>query len=380
MIGLIVAAIVVRYGLIKASEMWLGVQTTGQPAVELVPLQDSPNVTEILYRREKAATKQAIMNRPTEVAKSLSLVCLNTVIGRELTERREVNQAFLICLVEVERGHPQALIWLNRYVRAETCDIMRSDFKYTGNWKDQLKDSVLAQKYRLERYLTETINIQVMKGVRMTYVGLKRLKMVGISYLDLINDSILLGVILSVIEGNLFETSHEFPSQIALILLTSIIVPLLLSTIQIAYHRPLVVLNSCQWIQWKSNVRDKHKLVLLSRICIICCFPLVPAMILLAREKAKEEGKALKNEDLRNERSLQAAIAKSELISDFLEECRLAMLTLKRNELSLELVIQLSIHLMMVLLSQTVYPIKSGLQAVFQANSEPEEAGIIGGE
>ena len=41
------------------------------------------------------------------------------------------------------------------------------------------------------------------------------------------------------------------------------------------------------------------------------------------------------------------------------------MLTHKRNELCLELVVQLSVHLTMVLLSQTKYPIETGLQALF---------------
>ena len=41
-------------------------------------------------------------------------------------------------------------------------------------------------------------------------------------------------------------------------------------------------------------------------------------------------------------------------------------LTIKRNELSLELIVQLSIHLTMVLLSQTDYSLESGLQSIFQ--------------
>ena len=44
---------------------------------------------------------------------------------------------------------------------------------------------------------------------------------------------------------------------------------------------------------------------------------------------------------------------------------RLAILTHKRNELCLELVAQLSIHFTMVLLSNTKYPIETGLQTIF---------------
>ena len=46
----------------------------------------------------------------------------------------------------------------------------------------------------------------------------------------------------------------------------------------------------------------------------------------------------------------------------------MALLTGKRNELSLELIFQLSIHLSMVFLSRTKYPVENGLQTIFQDN------------
>ena len=126
---------------------------------------------------------------------------------------------------------------------------------------------------------------------------------------------------------------------------------------------------------------DKNKLVLICRIIIIVCFPIIPALILIASEKAKEEKNGLSTEDLRNNRTEQAvAIEKSKLLTEYIDECRLAMLTLKRNELSLELVIQLSVHLTMVLLNDTQYPIESGLQAVFQDGSGSQEDGIFWSE
>ena len=46
----------------------------------------------------------------------------------------------------------------------------------------------------------------------------------------------------------------------------------------------------------------------------------------------------------------------------------MALLTGKRNELCLELVFQLSIHLSMVFLSRTKYPVENGLQTIFNDN------------
>ena len=199
------------------------------------------------------------------------------------------------------------------------------------------------------------------------------------SYLDLVNDTILLFAILSAIH-DVFDPT-KFASQVAMTLLVSLIVPLLMSAVTIAHQRPLVIIDSCQWIHCKGAVVDKKKMVLVCRIIIVIFFPIVPAMILFASEKAKEKRNGLKTKDLRNDRVKQEeAIVRSELLTDFINECRLAMLTLKRNELSLELVLQLSIHLTMVLLSDTQFPLESGLQAVFQDADGTQEDGLIWSE
>ena len=62
---------------------------------------------------------------------------------------------------------------------------------------------------------------------------------------------------------------------------------------------------------------------------------------------------------------------------EFLEETRLALLTFKRNELNIELIIQLSIHVTMVLLSKTNYPLESGLQAIFSSQKSDTSASLV---
>ena len=59
-----------------------------------------------------------------------------------------------------------------------------------------------------------------------------------------------------------------------------------------------------------------------------------------------------------------------EALTQHIDETRLALLTFKRNELSMELIIQQSITLMMVLLSVTSYPTESSLQSIFLEGSE----------
>ena len=87
--------------------------------------------------------------------------------------------------------------------------------------------------------------------------------------------------------------------------------------------------------------------------------------MILAGEKAKEERKSLKVSKSQDVSSVTAAIEKCRLISEFIDETKLGLLTFKRNELSMELIVQLTIHLTMLLLSQTDYPVESGLQTLF---------------
>ena len=181
----------------------------------------------------------------------------------------------------------------------------------------------------------------------------------------MITDSILLAAILVVVGGDFTANFNSFPSQIAFILLISLLVPALTSAITLAYQRPLVILNSEEWIRFKQSGGENWKLVLLCRLAILLLFPLIPAMMILAGEKAKEERKSLKVSKSQDVAVVTAAIEKCRLVSEFIDETKLGLLTFKRNELSMELIVQLTIHLTMLLLSQTDYPVESGLQTLF---------------
>ena len=95
---------------------------------------------------------------------------------------------------------------------------------------------------------------------------------------------------------------------------------------------------------------------------------------MMSDEKAKYKKKLLKDKCHQNDDvDHDPDIEESELLTKFINECRLALLSFRRNELSIELVTQLSIHLAMILLSQTKYPVESGLQEIFKSNDKAEE-------
>ena len=113
---------------------------------------------------------------------------------------------------------------------------------------------------------------------------------VALSYLDLSFDSILLGTVISVLGSGLKDTTL-FTTQISFLLLMSILVPSLMTAINIAQKRPLVVLGWSKWMQ--ANVCEDKKSMLLLRILIVCLFPIVPALVLLSDYEAKEKRKTL---------------------------------------------------------------------------------------
>ena len=215
----------------------------------------------------------------------------------------------------------------------------------------------------------------MMKLVSIIYAPVKNFLLVIVAYIDLISDSILLMSIMIVLDPVLVWNNPDmFSSQVGILLLASIIVPLLISAVSLANKKPLIVLDSKNWIKWKtrSHENESRKAFWPLRIFIVILTPLVPAVILFSSEKAKEKRKALINKSYREEEESfhVSTLEEFELLTEYVEESRLALLTYKRNEVCIEIVIQLSINFIMILLSQSYFPIESGLQAIFQSKNE----------
>ena len=202
-------------------------------------------------------------------------------------------------------------------------------------------------------------------GLKITWKGLTILRKVATSYLDLITDGILLYTILEV--APLAKSQSTFSDQVAVILLVSIIVPLVTSGITIAFRWPLVVLSTNQWrfLKVSENTFLIVAVKILLGLFIFICSPLIPAIITLSNEQAKDERKALIQKHKNNLEQV-SVLEEFEALTKYINETRLALLTGKRNELCLELVFQLSIHLSMVFLSRTKYPVENGLQTIFK--------------
>ena len=219
----------------------------------------------------------------------------------------------------------------------------------------------------LAGFVENKLHSYLKSSLQFSYNSLVRFLTVAMAYLDLCFDSILVGTILIVL-GHTITQYNLFSTQLAILLLASILVPSFATANKIARSRPLIAVGLDEWV--RRNEHKKYKIVII-QIILHCKCLLVPAMIIRSEEKATERQKILKDRIVKmaKDKNVQDSdLEEVEQINAFLNECRLGMLTFRINELCLELVIQLSVHLTMVLLSQTNFPIESGLQSIFNSN------------
>lgn len=224
----------------------------------------------------------------------------------------------------------------------------------------------------LEGFVENKLHSYLKSSLQFSYNSLMRFFTLAMSYLDLSFDSILVGTILIVL-GRTITQYNLFSTQLAILLLASILIPSLATANKVARSRPLIAVGFDEWV--RRNEHKKYKIAMV-QFYLHCKCLFVPAMIMQSEEKATERQKELKDRIVKmaKDKNVQDSdLEEVEQINAFLNECRLGLLTFKINELCLELVIQLTVHLTMVLLSQTKFPIESGLQSIFKSNDNDEE-------
>ena len=76
-----------------------------------------------------------------------------------------------------------------------------------------------------------------------------------VSYVDLVRDSILVGMlaIISGYQGFFYDDVMLFPNTVILILLATVVVPLLISAVQTSARYPLAVFEFPRWNDYKIN-------------------------------------------------------------------------------------------------------------------------------
>ena len=226
---------------------------------------------DILCSSKKADIKGLIISENKYLGQMLRMINMEGVKDVDLSKRRSVNKDFMNCLENVKSGQPQALLWLKNYVDIDICAIIIADWEYESSIFMDMKDKIANKIQKTKRYLTrlieENCNSFVAKWLMIVSQSIKIFLHVAASYLDLSLDAILLCNVIIVL-GSTLGNYMLFSSQIAFLLLASMIIPSLITAITIAYERPLVIMAVDKW---KSTAEDKT-LIYLARFTIICFF------------------------------------------------------------------------------------------------------------
>ena len=192
---------------------------------------------------------------------------------------------------------------------------------------------------------------------------------VAFSYIDLVKDlTLTLQLIILIGFQALFSSYFTlFQSTIVWLMIFSVGAPLLMSAIQTTIHHPTTLLDFNTWRNFTSNPNSSLTWV---RVSMFCTYLFVPSI-----QINNKTGALKRKEELLEQTEVQFNTKYGEVdaeiyeeleqLEEYLDEVRRAHLIFKRNEAAFELVPQQSIQLAMLLLSQTEFPIVSGLQAVF---------------
>ena len=338
----------------------------------------------ILVDGSNADVKDAICNQKI----SPSLAQLQKLdLPRE--KRRRVNRKIVICLAV---GQAKAFAKLKRLAGKETArqvieDCTHSSSSCMGRLKDNIEDvkNSMEKNYHAMSCSCSTGNgcsgrcryrHQFCKpGPQPTTDGLgsklsRVLKSIA-SYVDFVRDSVLVGLLITItgFVGFFWEDITLFPNVVILILLATATVPLFVSAIQTSCRHPLTIFEFSVWNNYRTNPAGWWEMVFI-RLVVFFCYIFVPSILINNKEKAKLIEKELEEQGKEEYNSNEGIVSnktldKKEQIESYLDEVRNAYLVFKRNEAALELVVQQSVQLMMVLLSLTKYPVTAGLQELF---------------
>ena len=113
------------------------------------------DVMEILSGTDKNAIAHLISTECQEIGTILQIISMDGSGADDRAKRREINCAFMDCLEKVQSGDSPALLWLKRHVDFQVCDIMLSDWNYSGTKVQVIKEWIAIKKKAAEKAMAE---------------------------------------------------------------------------------------------------------------------------------------------------------------------------------------------------------------------------------
>ena len=195
---------------------------------------------------------------------------------------------------------------------------------------------------------------------------------IGNLYLDPWKDWSILWLLIGLVGARAIFTPEFFsfyPVQIIWILGASLILPLVISSLQIAIFSPLAIFG--YKIEKEKNKIPTYQIFLV-RIFTVVFFPLVPALLVLSttedEEKLEEFGMLLEENRAQN-KDTKDVIRKMLSVQMFLKKTKKMILKIRTNK-TLENYVQLVIQTLMLLLNQSSTSTTRGLEEVFGEKHE----------
>ena len=181
------------------------------------------------FFRSKNATKEFIKAENKTLIRLLNVINLESFEGLDELQRRKNNLFFMQCLMDIQLGYPQALLWLKKYLNLQTCDVIICEWHHSSNVRlENIKNTFSTPYKRIYEYFDSfKASKLITKSILLGYEPVKRLLLVIVAYLDLIFDTILLMSILIVLDPtfvwndpNIFSSQLEFSFWLRLLYLS----------------------------------------------------------------------------------------------------------------------------------------------------------------
>ena len=326
-------------------------------------------------------------------------------------ERQERNKNFVKSIAEYRGSKEEGFVWMNEKLHGETCKRILADIDWTGGMKNKAEEKVEDSKNAVRDMLGCAA---APKADGMSFCSvLKRIRMVFLLYFDVVKDILVFSAVANIVyhmntcgtssnetlslcwgecdNNNAQEgwswcaigsmmTPKDFPTGLVALMFLSIVIPLTLSAITMMFRDPTFILGGEAWYKYKKNKPSMCRIAIM-KIFIFVFYLAMPAILINVREAAKSRLQLWiesKREETKENKITVAHLRRIRLVNDYLEETRVAFLIFKRNELTLENVLQIFLQGVMVLLSPHYTPHSatySGLQSLFDAN-DPFGTGI----
>jgi len=335
---------------------------------DVVHILPEGNLTEDLSLIESGYVKEAMMQLQE--------------LPRE--DRRTRNQNFVESITAYKDGNQEeGFMWMNDNLHGSTCKQILSDIDYKGGCKDKTVEKLEDTKDSIRDCLGCAAAPRA-DGWSFGSI-LKRIKSVIIVYFDLLKDILVCYAVFNVVKHMNADTvagaidrivsSFDFPSVLVLMLFMSIVIPIAVSAISMMFRDPTIFLGGESWHRLMRNKPSFCKIVVM-KIFVFVFYVMMPAILINTREVSKSRLQVWiesKREETKKNAITVAHLNRIRKENEYLEETRVAFLIFKRNELTLENVLQLFLQGVFVLLSPTYTAhtsTNSGLQSVFKEKNQ----------